>query len=58
MKPRVVPHRRHPGLDPGSSLFGAALAGSGTPDQVRGDGVRLAVEAQKLLAISLEGSVG
>ena len=31
---------RHPGLEPGSSFF-AALEGSGTPDQVRGDVVEV-----------------
>ena len=38
---------RRPGLDPGSRSLGAALEGSGAPDQVRGDG-----EAVDLLALA------
>ena len=53
------PYHRHPGPRAGVPLSSnAALEGSGTPDQVRGDGLWFASGARTLLAISLEGSVG
>ena len=51
---------RHAGLVPASTArqFPSVRVEEWTPEQVRGDGRFLAVEAQKLLGISLEGSVG
>ena len=58
---------RHAGLEPASNAGpgtdlnadGQYLARRWTPAQGRGDGgMEFAVEAQKLLGISLEGSVG
>jgi Fe-S cluster assembly ATP-binding protein len=44
---------RHPGLEPGSRLdAGAALEGSGTPGQARGDGDGLGDEGIDLLALT------
>jgi hypothetical protein len=51
---------RHPGLDPGSTpqRVATSRAEGWTLKQVQGDGTSVAVEAQKLPGISLEGSVG
>jgi hypothetical protein len=51
---------RHAGLVPVSTLQPAKTSPveEWTPEQVRGDGVGAVVEAQELLGISLEGSVG
>ena len=51
---------RHPGLDPGSTPQPVTppCVEPWTLKQVQGDGIGGAVEAQKLLGISLEGSVG
>jgi len=56
---RLSPNR-HAGLVPASTAPQATTprVEEWTPAQGRGDGVLLAVEAQKLLGISLEGSVG
>ena len=51
---------RHPGLVPGATpqLAMPVLVARWTPARGRGDGVCVAVEAQNLLGISREGSMG
>ena len=54
----MITHSRHAELVSASMPETSGRAETWTLKQVQGDGFRLSVEAQKLLGISLEGSVG